>query len=134
MKNIHVTCAIIEQNGRVLAAQRSSRMAMPLKWEFPGGKIDPGETAEECLVREVREELGIEIEVGEALTHVTHTYPEFRVTLYPFICKIRSGDIVLHEHAALAWLMPNELSNLDWAEADMPVLEEYRGKKTFQEE
>src|SRR5574337_74600 len=129
-KTIRVTCAIIERNGRVLATQRSARMAMPLKWEFPGGKIDPGETPVECLMREVQEELGIEIEVGEPLTPATHSYPDFRVTLYPFICRISSGEIILHEHAALAWLRPHELQKLDWAEADLPILQEHRRMKT----
>ncbi len=129
MKEIHVACAIIEQNGKVLATQRSARMAMPLKWEFPGGKINPGETPEECLRREVREELSIEIAVGERLPSVTHDYPDFRVTLYPFLCRITSGNIVLHEHAALLWLPPEELHTLDWAEADRPIIEYLKIKK-----
>ncbi len=126
MNSIHVACAIIEQNGRVLATQRSERMSMPLKWEFPGGKIHAGETAEECLKREVREELGIEIEVRRSLTPRTHAYPDFTVTLYPFICRIRSGMIRLHEHAASVWLIPKDLPSLDWAEADLPILQEYQ--------
>jgi 8-oxo-dGTP diphosphatase len=133
MRSIHVTCAIIEQNGKVLATQRSTAMSMPLKWEFPGGKIDPGETPEECLRREVREELHIEIEVGASLQPVSHAYADFRVTLYPFICAIRSGEIVLHEHAKLVWLLPEELQNLDWAEADLPVLQDYRRIKAISE-
>ncbi len=127
MKHIHVTCAIIEQDGKVLATQRSACMSMPLKWEFPGGKIKSGETPEGCLVREVREELGIEIAVDRALTQRTHTYPEFIVTLYPFVCRILSGTIVLHEHSASLWLPPEELPQLDWAEADRPIIEEYTG-------
>jgi 8-oxo-dGTP diphosphatase len=129
MKTIHVACAIIEQNGRVMAAQRSSAMSMPFKWEFPGGKIDQGETPEECLVREVREELGVEIHVGGPLMPATHHYPDLTVTLYPFVCTILSGDIILHEHAASVWLLPAELPRLDWAEADWPVLEAYRRMK-----
>jgi 8-oxo-dGTP diphosphatase len=125
MKHIHVSCALIEKNGKVLAVQRSERMSMPLKWEFPGGKLDPGEAHEDCLKREVLEELGIEIAVREPLTPVTHQYPDFRVTLYPFICTIRSGEIVLHEHTAQAWLLPGELQKPDWAEADGPIVEEY---------
>jgi 8-oxo-dGTP diphosphatase len=128
LRSIHVACAIIEQNGRVLATQRSAVMSMPLKWEFPGGKIDPGETPGECLRREVREELGVEIEVGRPLTAVTHRYADFTVTLYPFLCRITAGEITLHEHQALAWLTPAELQGLDWAEADRPVLVEYRGR------
>ncbi len=128
MKEIQVACAVIEQNGRVLATQRSAIMTMPLKWEFPGGKINSGETPGECLRREVREELSIEIAVGEAMPPVTHDYPDFRVMLYPFICRINSGKIILQEHAALAWLLPEELEKLDWAEADWPIIEEYLKK------
>jgi 8-oxo-dGTP diphosphatase len=102
MTHLHVACAIIERDGRVLATQRSSTMSMPLKWEFPGGKIHKDESAEACLKREVREELDIDVTVGQPLTAVTH------------------------EHAACSWLMPAELHTLDWAEADRPVIDEYQ--------
>ena len=124
-KHIHVTCAIIERDGLVLAAQRSAAMAMPLKWEFPGGKIDGDESREECLRRELYEELGIKVKVGKSLPPSTHDYPAFIVTLYPFICSIDSGEIVLFEHAAISWLSPEHLHALDWAEADLPVIESY---------
>ena len=125
MKHIHVTCAIIERNGLILAAQRSADMNMPLKWEFPGGKIDPGETPEECLIREILEEMDIRICVGASLPSCTHQYSALTVTLYPFICSIESGEIVLHEHSAMNWLPPSELHTLDWAEADLPVIAAY---------
>jgi 8-oxo-dGTP diphosphatase len=124
--HLHVACALIEKDGRVLAAQRSSTMSMPLKWEFPGGKIRESESAEACLMREVREELGIDVVVGQPLTAVTHRYPALTVTLYPFRCRIVAGAIMLHEHAACSWLMPAELHTLDWAEADWPVIDEYQ--------
>lgn len=124
--HLQVACALIEQDGRVLAARRSAAMSMPLKWEFPGGKIHEGESAEACLKREIREELGIDVAVGHPLTAVTHRYPALTVTLYPFRCSILAGTITLHEHAALAWLMPGDLPALDWADADRPVIEEYR--------
>jgi len=124
-KHLDVTCAIIERDGLVLAAQRSASMSLPLKWEFPGGKIDPGESPEECLRRELHEELGIHVNVGKCLPASKHRYSTFAVTLYPFICSIGSGEIVLHEHAAIAWLPPQELHTLDWAEADLPVIEAY---------
>jgi 8-oxo-dGTP diphosphatase len=104
-------------------------MSMPLKWEFPGGKINKGETPEECLVREVREELGVDIHVDGPLRPATHHYPGLTVTLYPFVCTIVSGDIILHEHAACVWLLPAELAGLDWAEADWPVLKAYQVMK-----
>lgn len=125
MKHIHVACAIIEENGKVLATQRSAAMSMPLKWEFPGGKIEPGESPEGCLLRELMEEIGIAVQVGHALPPHTHKYSSFTVTLYPFACKISAGEIVLHEHAASTWLPPEELSTLDWAEADLPVIDSY---------
>ena len=126
MKHIHVACAIIELGGKVLCTQRSETMNMPLKWEFPGGKIDEGESPEECLKRELHEELGIEASVGQPLTATTHHYPSFSVTLYPFICEIISGEITLHEHSAMLWLPVEELQNLDWAGADWPVIKEYQ--------
>jgi 8-oxo-dGTP diphosphatase len=124
-RHIHVSCAIIERDGRILAAQRSKSMSMPLKWEFPGGKIREGELPDSCLVRELVEELGIQVSVRIPLPTTTHDYPSFTITLYPFVCSIRSGDITLHEHAASTWLPPEELASLDWAEADLPVLKSY---------
>ena len=126
-RHIHVACAIIEREGLVLAAQRGESMCLPLKWEFPGGKVEPGESLTECLIRELREEMGVSIAVGSALNSAMHRYPTFTVTLYPFICSIETGAITLHEHAAIAWLPPAELMTLDWAEADGPVLAEYLG-------
>jgi 8-oxo-dGTP diphosphatase len=100
-------------------------MSLPLKWEFPGGKIDPDELPEDCLRRELIEELGLHINTGRALPPQTHHYPTFTVTLYPFVCTIESGEIMLHEHAAVVWLPPEKLNTLDWAEADCPVIESY---------
>lgn len=125
MFHIHVTCAIIERDGLVLAAQRSGAMKMPLKWEFPGGKIDPGEDPDACLRRELIEEMDLEVSIKKALPPATHAYPAFTVTLYPFICSIVSGDPQLNEHAAITWLPPEQLRGLDWAEADVPVLSAY---------
>lgn len=124
-KHIHVTCAIIERDSFVLAAQRSELMNLPLKWEFPGGKIDSGESPEDCLLRELVEELGLHVNVGKPLPPTTHQYPDFTVTLYPFICSIESGELTLHEHTAVTWLTPKELHILDWAEADLPVIDSY---------
>jgi 8-oxo-dGTP diphosphatase len=126
MKHIHVTCAIIEKDGKVLSTQRSETMSLPMKWEFPGGKINDGEHSEDCLSRELHEELGIGVVISRPLAPITHKYPTFIITLYPYVCRINTGEIKLHEHKALTWLPPEKLNELDWAEADMPVIDNYR--------
>ena len=125
MNHIHVTCAIIERNGLVLVARRSASMHLPLKWEFPGGKIRAGEDPGDCLKREIREELDLEVDIAYELPPKTHQYPDFVVTLYPFICKAETSRFNLAEHAEAVWLRPDELNSLDWAEADLPVLDAY---------
>ena len=124
-RHLHVACAIIEQSGRVLAAQRSATMSLPLKWEFPGGKIEAGESPEECLSRELMEELGVSVLVDAALSPATHGYPDFTVTLYPFTCRLTGGIVTPHEHHALKWIEPLRMPELDWAAADLPVIGEY---------
>jgi 8-oxo-dGTP diphosphatase len=126
VRHIRVACAIIEKDGKVLSTQRSDSMSMPLKWEFPGGKIDPGESPVECLHREIAEEIGITVDVKRALPPHMHRYDTFMVTLYPFVCNVASGEIVLHEHAASTWLRPEELGTLVWVDADPPIIDAYR--------
>ena len=123
-----VACAIIEHDGKVMAVQRSELMNLPLKWEFPGGKIKQGESPEQCVVREVFEELNLQIAVVRSLSPVSYDYPDFSVTLYPIICAMVSGDIILHEHKALLWLSSHELWSLDWVAADFPIISTYCGK------
>ncbi len=123
---ITVTCAIIENGGKVLCAQRSELMPLPLKWEFPGGKIEAGEDPEECLKREILEELGIEIIIVERLISNTHTYPyQKSLELVPFRCSIAGGRLDVKEHKQVKWLKRSDLRELDWAEADIPVLNNY---------
>lgn len=123
--HIHVSCAIIEHGDLVLAAQRGLFMRLPLKWEFPGGKIGPEEDPRTCLLREIREELDMAVEIHTALSPVSHRYPFFGVTLHPYICSAESNRFTLTEHAEAAWMHPEELPGLDWAEADVPVLHAY---------
>lgn len=123
--HIEVSCAIIEVDGLVLIAQRNESMSMPLKWEFPGGKMHPGESPMECLRRELMEELSIDVEVLRPLPPAVHDYPGFSITLLPFICSIVSGEITLHEHSAIRWALPADLHLFDLAEADIPVVASY---------
>lgn len=124
-KFIRVACAVIVDDGKVLATQRNITMSMPLKWEFPGGKLHDGENPEECLARELEEELGIAVTIRNALPPVQHRYDEFAIELIPFVCTLAAGNLVLHEHRALAWLSPRELNDLDWPAADIPVIASY---------
>lgn len=123
---IDVTCAIIvNEDGQVLVTQRSAEMKLPLKMEFPGGKIEPGETAEQCLVREIKEELNLDIEILRDMPSNVHRYPDFSIRLIPFICRISDGNIVLKEHISWHWMEAVRLPGLDWAAADVPVMVNY---------
>jgi len=128
---LQVTCAIIENNGKILCAQRSEKMKLPLKWEFPGGKIEEDESLEACLKREIREELGIEIDILEQLPSFKHSYSaNFSIELFPFRCKIVSQEIQLAEHKQIKWLSLEELKDLNWAEADVPIVNYIKTRKT----
>lgn len=129
MPTLRVTCALIEEDSRVLLAQRAPGKSQAGKWEFPGGKIHDGESPEACLVREIREELGCEIEVGEPLTPVEHAYPNGIISLIPFRCRIRSGHPHALEHSALAWTGAEHLTSYDLAEADKPIAREYLARR-----
>ena len=124
---IPVACAIIEGPEGVLCAQRSAMMSLPLAWEFPGGKIEAGETAEGALLREIREELQVDIIIGRALPPSDHSYVEGRVIrLFPFVCRLVENAVpVPREHADLRWVKMEELREFNWAAADVPVLEGY---------
>ncbi|WP_323027200.1 (deoxy)nucleoside triphosphate pyrophosphohydrolase [Gelidibacter japonicus] len=124
MTTIPVTCAIIYFENKILAVQRSKTMKLPLKWEFPGGKIEFGESEEDCVKREILEELNIHIEIKERLTPVTHTYPDFKIKLIPYTADYLSGELKLKEHADYVFLEKDELHTLDWAEADIPIVKE----------
>jgi 8-oxo-dGTP diphosphatase len=123
---MNVACAIIvDQFGAILVTQRGLNMTLPLKWEFPGGKVEGDERFEQTILREVYEELNIRVRVIEQLPSFSHDYESFTITLIPFICKIEEGVITLTEHETFCWVSPNNLLDLDWAAADIPVAEYY---------
>lgn len=123
MKTVRVVAAIIIENGKVFATQRGYGEFKD-GWEFPGGKIEPGETPEEAIVREIKEELDTEVEVIELLDTVEYDYPNFHLSMWCFICKIKSGDLVLKEHEAAKWLTKDTLGSLEWLPADMGLVGE----------
>ncbi len=126
---IHVTCAIIYFGSKILVTQRSEKMKLPLKWEFPGGKIELGENEETCIKREIKEEINIEIDTIKKLSNNIHDYGGFKINLIPFIARHTAGNIFLTEHKSYKLLDPAELISLDWAEADLPIVEEFLKEK-----
>lgn len=123
---IDVSCAVIIEKGRVLATRRSAAMPHPLKWEFPGGKLKGGESPKAGIVREIREELGLEVEPQRLLEPVIHRYNDRSVRLIPVVCQILEGVIMLSEHQEYRWLGCDELFGVDWLEADIGVVEKIR--------
>ncbi len=122
---INVVCAIIFFDKKILVTQRSEKMKLPLKWEFPGGKLEAGESEIECARREIKEELNIEIDVSKKLSNSIYDYGSFKINLIPFLANYISGEIILSEHKDYKLLDKSELLNLDWAEADLPIVEEF---------
>lgn len=121
-KHLRVSAAVIEKDGKVFAAQRGNHGELALRWEFPGGKIEQGETPEQALVREIKEELDTTIEVLHPIATVEHEYETFSITLYAFLCRIVTGNLPIKEHIASRWLEKSELQTLDWSGADADVL------------
>ena len=122
MKTIRVAAAIICDKGRIFATQRGYG---PYRggWEFPGGKIEPGETPEQALKREILEELDTEIAVGEPAGRVEYDYPDFHLSMDCFFCRLLSGNLTLKEHEAARWLCPEELDTVSWLPADLSLIE-----------
>jgi 8-oxo-dGTP diphosphatase len=120
---LHVVgAAIVSDQGRCLAAQRGPTMTSTGKWEFPGGKVEPRETRPAALMREIREELGLEIDVGPLLGRGQARGANRLVVLDVFLAYVRGGTLTLNEHQAVRWLAFDELESVDWADADRPVL------------
>ena len=124
VKTIEVVAAVIfDDRGRIFATQRGYGEWKDW-WEFPGGKIEPGESREQALCREIREELAAEIEVGELLRTIDYDYPKFHLTMHCFRCTLPSGHLLLKEHEAAEWLLPQQLHSVRWLPADEEIIDE----------
>lgn len=121
MRMIQVVAAIIQKDNKILATQRGYG-EFEGGWEFPGGKVESGERPEDALKREIREELAIEIEVGELLDTIEYDYSSFHLSMKCFICKMKEGDLVLKEHKAAQWLSGNMLTDVEWLPADQLLI------------
>jgi 8-oxo-dGTP diphosphatase len=128
MKEIHVTAAVVIQDNKILCVQRNENKYdyISKKWEFPGGKVEENEQLEETIKREIQEELNLIIGVKSFLIQVNHQYPDFKLKMDTFICEIINGNLKLNEHIDYKWLNVEELSFLDWAAADLPIVEKLR--------
>lgn len=122
---ITVICGIIIKDKKILITQRSEKMKLPLKWEFPGGKLEDNEDEIACIKRELKEELNIDIKILKKLSNNLHEYETFTINLIPYIVEYVSGEITLAEHCNYKLLDKHDLSNLDWAEADLPILKDF---------
>ena len=119
---IHVVGAAIVRGSHCLVAQRSAAMSAPLKWEFPGGKVEPGESAQHALARELHEELGVRVEIGAHLGTGTAVNAGRTILLDVYVATVLTGELCLTEHAQIAWCDVGELEALDWAAPDVPII------------
>ena len=127
MKRIEVVAAVICRENKIFVTQRGYGTFKGY-WEFPGGKVEPGESHQDALVREIQEELNTEIQVGEPAGQVEHEYPDFHLSLHCYFCQVLSGDLELKEHAAARWLTWETLDSVDWLPADVALVQELKRK------
>ena len=125
MKTIEVVAAVIQHQNKILAVQRGPAKYAYIseKWEFPGGKMEAGETEKQTIIREIREELDMQIAVRAKLLTVEHTYPDFHLTMHTYLCETEQSEPILTEHLGFRWLSMDELEEIDWAGADVPIVE-----------
>ena len=121
-KTIKVICAVINVENKILVAQRNYNMKLPLKWEFPGGKLEPNETEEECILREIKEELNIDITLHRRLMPSFYEYPSVSIELVPYLASFIGGKIELKDHKQYKLLRKKDLGRLDWSKADIPIV------------
>jgi len=125
MKTINVVAAVIISENKVFATQRGYG-DFKGGWEFPGGKLEPDETPEDALVREIKEELEAEVEVVEYLDTVEYDYPKFHLSMDCFVCRVKSGKLILKEHEAAKWLTKEMLRCVDWLPADLEIIDKIK--------
>lgn len=125
MKHIEVVAAVVIKDGKYLCTKRnwSKYKYISYKYEFPGGKVELGESNEEALAREMFEELSVEVKVNDLCTTVEHSYPDFNLTMHAYYCELLTEEIQLNEHTSYVWLNKESLMSLDWAAADIPIVE-----------
>lgn len=124
MKNIEVVAAIfINSDNKIFCARRKDEGELALKWEFPGGKIEQEESHQEALIREIKEELSTDIKVNDFIMTVRHQYKGFHLTMHAYFAEVIKGDLILNEHTGFKWLRKEELYSLDWAAADLPIVD-----------
>lgn len=129
LKKIEVVAAIINDGERIFATQRGYGEFKD-GWEFPGGKIEPGESHQDALRREIKEELDTDIQVNDLVHTVEYDYPKFHLTMHCYFCEVLSGDLVLKEHEAARWLKKDELDSVSWLPADLEIVELIKGVVT----
>ncbi len=128
VKVVEVAAAIIQKEDKIFATRRGYGEFKGM-WEFPGGKVEPGESPEEAVVREIREELETEILVGRCFAEVDYDYPDFHLHMKCYLCSIKSGDLKLLEHSEARWLTRESLESVEWLPADVGVIERLKGER-----
>lgn len=123
-----VTAAILQMDGKILIAKRRKGDALENKWEFPGGKIEPGESPEQCLARELMEELGVQTQVKGFFCSSIFEYPHMKIQLLAYDVVFLSGQFYLHDHQEIRWITPEELGLYDFAEADIPIVQQLKAR------
>ena len=126
-KHIEVVAAVIKKGDKYFCAQRKDAGELARKWEFPGGKVEKNEKLEAALERELEEELNLKVRINGFITTVNHEYVGFNLTMHAFLCSTDITDIKLNEHLDSKWLTLDEMMHLDWAAADLPIIEKLKG-------